>query len=166
MKYKCSKCRRTGHNKATCGRKKRKTVRKKKRVTKKKTARKKKKTVRKKKKTVRKKKRTTKKKTARKKPVRKKKKRVTKKKTTRKTTSKVRGYLLNASYSSKKHGWGALDGKIARAAKKRAIGSGTMLSTGWRDVDFQFKTKEAANKAKTRIKKIKGVRVKIWPIRD
>ena len=117
-KYKCSRCGRKGHNKASCKNKKKKT------------------------------------------PVRKKKSK--KKKTSRKSNAVT--YMVNASYSSKKWGWGELDGKIAKAAKRGAVGSGTLLSTGYRDLDFEFKREDAAKRAKSRINRLKGVKASIWPL--
>lgn len=49
-----------------------------------------------------------------------------------------------------------MDSKISTAARKRKIGAGTDRS-GKRDVGFRFSRKDAAEKARDRIKKIPGV---------
>ena len=93
----------------------------------------------------------------------------TKRKTTKKKTKRsakdIRGYSVYAYYSTKKHGWGALDGKIAKAAGRRESGAGTDMRTGIRDIDFYYRRKDAAERCAKRLRKVKGVsKVKIHPI--
>jgi hypothetical protein len=110
------------------------------------------------------KKKTTKKRAAKKKTAKKRTKKKTAKRTSR--TSKVE-YRVVAYYPTKKLGWGALDGKIRKAAGRREAGAGTALSTGIRDLDFTFKVKAAAERAVKRLRKVKGVRkVRLHTIKD
>jgi hypothetical protein len=65
-------------------------------------------------------------------------------------------YSVVGKYSAKKHGFD-LDSKIRAAAGKRELGAGTDLTTYKRDIDFLFSKKDAAERARDRIKKIPGV---------
>ena len=73
-------------------------------------------------------------------------------------------YLVNVCYSSYIHGWGSLDKKFETLLRKESDGAGTNLQTGWRDIDFNYKQKAAADRAVEKIKalELRGVKVKVY----
>ena len=71
-------------------------------------------------------------------------------------------YMLTVFYQLPKVFRGfTKDAAIIRAVGRHEDGAGTELRTMMRDIDFSFATKAAADNARTRVRRIAGVKTKI-----
>lgn len=93
-----------------------------------------------------------------------KKRRSVKKKIAKKKTG-IDFYLVNASFKpTKKQDRQEFHNKINKAAKKQSIGHGCHLRTGRCDIDYQYKTKDAAERCKKRLSRLKSVTVRMHAV--
>lgn len=68
-------------------------------------------------------------------------------------------FLVNASFKMRRY----TDEEIVRVAGRKAVGSGVLLLSATRDLDFEFRVARAAHSCVRRLNKMSGVKAVLLP---